>query len=119
MQLVWLVGLPSFSLEKVSLRSTKAELRAVDSIETLQASIEPSDRLIVVARYELVDFIKAKFTDRILAIKTMPDGEHCENSLPLVVQMALHDARVQHDMEAAEAVAWSGGGAAAHSTIPS
>ena len=108
MQLVWIVGLPTIAKDKNVQSYAKAELCFVETIAELQKNIDESDRLIIIANHLLVEELRAKLGAQILAIKAFPDSPNALDVFSQVLGIVLHDAKVQHDMEAAEAIAWVG-----------
>ncbi len=106
MQPVWVVGLPAQTKRK-SIRGLRAELHYVTSIKELESTVSDSERLIVITAGEDAEKIRTRFGSQILALRTLPDGDP-DDLLPSVVEIALRDAQTMHDMEAAEAVAWTG-----------
>lgn len=97
----WTASAPPAAIEGVEFR----EFRNVDELER---SLDDSERLLVVAPLATVEEARRRLGNRVLAARMLPEKVEQEAWLPWLVTKVLEDARRQHDLEAAEAVAWTG-----------
>ncbi len=86
-----------------------ADLAFVKSIGHLNQSLDPSERLVILGDLQDIRKSEEAFAKRILATWLLPNDPSFEQ-INLAVRCVLHEARLQHDLEAAENIAWSGGG---------
>lgn len=104
MERVWIV---SNEIRRENLPSNRiAELALVKDLDELSAQIEQGERPVVLAPFALVEKCRARFPNA-LAIGLLPKSS---DKLLFSVRVVLREAKLQHDLEAAESVAWSGVG---------
>ncbi|NUM88139.1 MAG: PAS domain-containing protein [Bdellovibrionales bacterium] len=84
------------------------EFRAFHGVDDLAAALTDSERLLVIAPVAVVEEVRGRFGSRILAARTLPSRVEARAWVPWLAGKVLEDARLQHDLEAAEAVAWTG-----------
>lgn len=104
MERVWIV---SQNLKKEDLPPNRiADLAVVKDLEELSANLDEGERPVVLASLELLEKCKARFPNS-LAVGLLP---RAPERLLFSVRVVLREAKLQHDLEAAESVAWSGVG---------
>ncbi|MGZ3718766.1 MAG: hypothetical protein ACXWR1_10520, partial [Bdellovibrionota bacterium] len=85
-----------------------AEVVCVPSLEQMEKEMDPGERPLVLAPLDQLRAAQERFP-KALALHLLPPDSTSEQLL-LSVRAVLAEARLQHDLEAAESVAWGGDG---------
>lgn len=111
MERVWIVSEVLFARRDSLPPNRLAEVVCVPSVDRLEAQMDPGERVLVLAGLKELREAQDRFP-KALALHLLPPEASAEQLL-LAVRALLAEAKLQHDLEAAESVAWGGGGAGA------
>lgn len=104
MERVWIV---SSDYPKESLPANRiADLVVVKDLDELASKLDEGERPVILAPIALVEKCKSRFSNA-LGVGLLPKTN---DKLLFSVRVVLREAKLQHDLEAAESVAWSGVG---------
>lgn len=108
MERVWIVS-EALHARRESLPPNRlAEVVCVRSLDELEKGLEPGERAVIMGPLPVLREATERFP-KALAFQLLPP-ELTPDVLLLALRSVLADARLQHDLEAAESVAWGGGG---------
>lgn len=108
MERVWIVSAPLFDKPEGIPPIRIAELVCVRDVNQLASQLDPGERPIVLGAISELRKVSERFP-RALAMHLLPP-EITAEQLVSAVRALLADAKLQHDLEAAENVAWGGAG---------
>lgn len=107
MERVWIVSEDWYERRDSVPQNRHAEMLFVRDLKQLGGQLEEGERAVVLAGLRDLRQAREDFP-KMLASRLLPP-EASQERLLYAVRAALAEARVQHDLEAAENVAWSGG----------
>lgn len=108
MERIWIVSEPLFAKRESIPQNRLAELVCVPNLDRLEREMDPGERVLVLGGLATVREAQERFP-KALALHLLPPEINSEQLL-LAVRALLAEAKLQHDLEAAESVAWGGGG---------
>ncbi len=111
MERVWIVSDTLYARRDSLPPNRLAEVVCVPSLAEVERQMEPNERVLVLAGLNAIREAHERFP-KALALHLLPPDVSAEQLL-LAVRALLAEAKLQHDLEAAESVAWgaAGGGA--------
>ncbi|HEY8278382.1 MAG TPA: histidine kinase dimerization/phospho-acceptor domain-containing protein [Bdellovibrionota bacterium] len=108
MERVWIVSEELHSRREALPANRLAEMVCVQNLDQLEAEMDPGERVLMLAPLPVLQKAQERFP-KALAMQLLPPqaaGEH----LLIAIRALLAEGRLQHDLEAAESVAWGGSG---------
>ncbi len=108
MERVWLVSPEIFELRATLPQHRQAEVVAVPDLDYLEKVLEAGERVVLLAHLPVLQAAKKRFP-RMLASGLLPP-EHSAERILLAARAVLTEAKLQHDLEAAENIPWAGAG---------
>jgi|GEM_PF-6105221 len=108
MERVWIVNEALYARRDSLPQNRLAEMVCVANLDELESRLDPGERAILLATLPVLKDAAERFP-KALAFHLLPPDLAPEKLL-LAVRSVLNDARLQHDLEAAESVAWGGDG---------
>lgn len=117
MERIWIVSEPLYQRRDTIPPNRLAEVVCVPSLSELERSMDPGERPLLLAPLPVLREAHERFP-KALALHLLPPDSTSEQLL-LAVRAVLAEARLQHDLEAAESVAWGGGGGGGQFDDPS
>jgi hypothetical protein len=109
MERIWIVNEPLYQRRDTIPPNRLAEVVCVPNLDELEQAMDPAERPLLLAALPQLRDAQNRFP-KALALHLLPPDSTSEQLL-LAVRAVLAEARLQHDLEAAESVAWGGGGA--------
>ena len=108
MERVWIVS-EALHARRESLPPNRlAEVVCVRNLDELEKELDPGERAMILGNRKTLQEATERFP-KALAFQLLPPEETPELLL-LALRSVLNEGRLQHDLEAAESVAWGGGG---------
>lgn len=108
MERVWIVSKELSSGGGQLPQNRVAELALVSDLDQLAAEAAEGERAVILAPFALIEKARERFP-KALAFGLLPKSATPDKIL-YAVRVALQEAKLQHELEAAESVAWSGAG---------
>ncbi len=108
MERVWVVGEKIFERRDSFPPNRLADIVFVPNLDQLERKMDPGERVLVLAGILQLRDAQERFP-KALALHLLPPEVTSEHLL-LAVRALLNETKLQHDLEAAESVAWGGGG---------
>jgi signal transduction histidine kinase len=105
---VWIVSEDLYARRDSLPQNRHAEILIVKSLAQLRDKLGEGERPVVLATLPVLKTAREEFP-RLLATQLLPK-DLSQEKLLFAIRSALQEARLQHDLEAAENIAWSGGG---------
>lgn len=108
MERVWIVSEALYEKRDSIPPNRLADVEFARDLDELEKSLDPGERAMIMGPLPVVKEAAERFP-KALALQLLPPDPTPEMIL-LALRSLLNEARLQHDLEAAENVAWGGGG---------
>jgi len=105
---VWIVSEELFARREAVPQNRHAEVVVVRDLDHFRSQLVEGERAVMLAPLSLLKKAREEFP-KLLACQLLP-RELTQERLLFSVRSALQEARLQHDLDAAESIAWSGVG---------
>ena len=110
MERVWIVSEKLYEGRDSFPQYSQAEVTLVKSLDQLREKLPKGERVILLGTLDQVQKAQREFPDLLTAALLPPEGN--SDRLLFAIRSVLKDAKLQHELDAAENVAWSGGAGA-------